>query len=56
MGAPAFFAWLLIGQTFFKLAAKDGFIEGSMSWVELKLWILFLKEEQWEKPIVCPPS
>ena len=53
---PAFFAPLVFGQMLLKLAAKDGCGVGSMSWVALKLWILFWNDEQWEKPIVWPPS
>jgi hypothetical protein len=56
MVVPAFFALLFFGQTPLKLAANDGCIEGSMSFVALKLRILFWKEEQWENPRVCPPT
>ena len=53
---PAFFGLFLIGQAPLKLPANDGFIEGSMSCVALKLRILLWKEEQWENPRVCPPT
>lgn len=53
---PAFLALLWAGQMLLRLAAKEGFSEGSTSWLASKLWILFWKEEQWEKPRVCPPA
>lgn len=56
MLTPLFCALLWAGQTFFKLAAKAGFIDGSMSWVASKLYSRFWNDEQWETPSVCPPA
>ena len=56
MVVPAFFDLLFLGQTPLNFAAKAGFIDGSASCVALKLLILFWKDEQWENPIVCPPT
>lgn len=54
--APAFFTLLCAGHTLRRLAAKDGYSEGSMSREVLKLWILFWKDEQWANPRVWPPE
>ncbi|GER33990.1 transcription factor jumonji (jmj) family protein [Striga asiatica] len=52
---PAFFTLLCMGQTILNPAANEGFIDGSTSVKLLKLWILFWKDEQWEKPSVWAP-
>lgn len=56
MAVPAFLALFLSGQIPFKVDAKDGCNVGSTSLVASKLCILLLKDEQCEKPKVCPPA
>lgn len=46
IATPALFTLFLVVQNRLKLEANEGWSEGSMSSVELKLWILLLNDEQ----------